>query len=192
MNITKAGQDSHIDSYPEASAAAAEGYDSDYRLQVLHEIYDHSYIDEALYGYLDRREGWTDQQVESQLKRFAVATTTLALVGGEVDVDLVRSAFDRLTLGMNETASRRYGYELPRSMTHAILIRFGKADPEPRRYVRPLDDRYWSHQFMDQYANGGLPMVPRQADETGEGYLARYTYTAMHGLLWAPFTYLRG
>lgn len=191
MNITQTGHGPHVGSYPELSAGAAEGYDGDYRLQVLHEIYEHSYIDEALYGYLDRREGWNDQQVESQLKRFAVATTTLALVGGEVDVDLVRSAFDRLTLGMNETASRRYGHELPRSMVQAILIRLGKADPEPRQYVRPLDDRYWSQQFMDQYANGGLPMAPRQADETGEDYLARYTYTAMRGLLWAPFTYLR-
>ncbi len=34
-------------------------------------------------------------------------------------------------------------------------------------------------------------MAPKKDDETEEQYLARYIHTCMHGLLFAPFTYLK-
>jgi hypothetical protein len=156
--------------------------------EFLEIVYANLGIEDALERYLGSEA--EEEEVDGLLAAFSSRIADTAWEDGSVDTTLVRFAFDHLTGSMNEVASQRYGYESPRTAVQTVLNWFGVAH-EPRRYVRSLDDRYWSEQFMDQYQNGGMPMAPRQEDETDEEYLARYTYTCMHGLLFANFTYLK-
>jgi hypothetical protein len=153
----------------------------------LRAVYDNSGIKDKLARYVDTHSSEDNDAAEAGLARFCNVIAATALKDSEVDVNVVRSAFELVTAGMNEVADRKYGN--PRQGTiQRLLVRAGVVAPGTSGYVRYLDERYWSDQFMDQYENGGLPMAPRQEHETDQEYLARYTYTSMHGLLFAPFT----
>lgn len=69
-----------------------------------------------------------------------------------------------------------------------MLTWLGLVKPEPDSYVRGLDDRYWTKQFPEQYTNQEL--VQRQPNESDQQYLSRYIRTAIHGFIFAPFTYM--
>jgi hypothetical protein len=157
--------------------------------EYLRIVYSNGGTEGSLVRYLDTGSGEDCGAVEVGLSSFCDVLAGVALKDGEVGVNLVRSAFDLVTGSMNEVASRKYGY-VREGAVRSLLVRAGIKAPKPDSYVSYLDDRYWSSQFMDQYENGGMPMAPRQDEETDQEYLARYTYTCIHGLLFAPFTYL--
>lgn len=146
-------------------------------------------IKEALASYLESRD-LEEESVDILLAHFSVAIAETATRSGEIDVDIIRTAFEHLVHSMNETASRRHGYQ-PQSLSQVALTKLKLRRPQPKSYVRQLDDRYWSKQFLEQYENGGQPMAPRKDGETDEQYLARYIHSCMHGFLFAPFTYLK-
>jgi hypothetical protein len=152
-------------------------------------VYANLGVEEALDAYLDRDSDTGEQDVEALLESFSATIASVAWKEGAVDTEIVRFAFDHLTASMNEVASARFGYERPETSFQAVLHWLG-VGREPRRYVRPMDDRYWSQQFMDQYENGGLPIPDRHESENDQEYLARYTHGSMRGFLFAPFTYL--
>lgn len=150
-------------------------------------VYASSGLEEALAGYLDGGSDIGEQEVDLLIANFSISIAKTAWKDEGIDVDLVRFAFEHLTVNMNEVASRKFGHA-PQTATRSLLTRLGVTSPEPGRYVRPLDDRYWSKQFMEQYKD--QHMVRRQSNETEEQYLARYTHVCIHGFLFAPFTYL--
>lgn len=154
----------------------------------LRAAYGNSGTEAALDQYIATHSAEDSAAVETRLAQFCNVTAATALEDGEINVDLVRSAFDLVTDSMNEAASRRYGYESPRGVVQFLLVRAGVQAPQPRRYVRHLDDHYWSQQFMDQYKNGGMPMELRRPEETEQEYLARYTFKCLQGLVFAYFT----
>ena len=154
----------------------------------LRAVYEHSGVEAVIARYVDTHSNEDSAAADLALARFCDVVAATAFKGeDEIDVDVVHAAFDLVTDSMNEVASRKYGYSRQGAL-RAMLVRAGARPPETTSFVRRLDDNYWSSQFMDQYKNGGLPMAPRQEDETGQGYFARYTYTCMHGFLFAYFT----
>ncbi len=154
----------------------------------LEHIYTNLGIENALVAYLgEHSSGAGEQAVDELLGRFSVAVAGVADKPEGIDKDIVRFAFDHLTNNMNKVASEQFGHQ-PQTSTQSILTRLGARQPQTRQYVRPLDDRYWDKQFMDQYRTGH--MVSRQAGETENQYLARYIHTCVHGFLFAPFTLL--
>ena len=153
-------------------------------------IYANLGIESALGAYLGgRSNGAGEEAVDQLLGRFSVAIAGVADKPEGIDTDIVRFSFDHLTNNMNEVASRHFGHQPPRSATQAVLTKLGAKQPQPRQYVRPLDDRYWDKQFMEQYRDGGH-LVARQPDETENQFLARYIHSCMHGFLFANFTLL--
>ncbi|MFI5270446.1 MAG: hypothetical protein ACHQT9_00175 [Candidatus Saccharimonadales bacterium] len=156
----------------------------------IHLIFAGLGIEDALDAYLgDGPRSRDEPAVEQLLGKYAKAIAPLATTGEDIDVDIVRYAFDYLTFGMNEAANRRYGYE-PRSGFQAMFARAVAKPPYPQQYIRPLDDRYWSQQFMDQFRRGDGPMIARNEGESDEQYLPRYMQSCMNGFLFAPFTLL--
>jgi len=152
-------------------------------------IYNNLGIEAALDSYLDKHSRTNgEQEVDGLLARYANTVAEVADRPTGVDVGIVRIAFDQLTDNMNEVASRHFGH-MPQTAGSSALTKLGLKQPEPRQYVRPLDDRYWSQQFMDQYATDY--MVVRQAGESEKQFLARYVHGCIHGFLFAPFTLLK-
>jgi hypothetical protein len=151
-------------------------------------IYANLGIENALETYLGGRSSHDGEQaVDELLGRFSVAVAGVADKPEGIDTGIVRFSFDHLTNNMNEVASRHFGYQ-PQSPTQSVLAKLGVKQPQPRQYVRPLDDRYWDKQFMDQHRTGH--MVTRQAGETENQFLARYIHSCMNGFLFANFTLL--
>lgn len=159
--------------------------DEDY----LRAVYDKCGIEDSLGRYLDGGSVEDDAAIETGMQRFSLAVAATATKRGGIDIDIVRAGFEILTSSMNDVASRKYGYAYQGTF-RKLLVRAGMAEPEPDKYVRYLDDRYWSVQFMEQYENGH--MATRRDGESEEHYLARYSYVCMRGLLYAPFSYLAG
>jgi hypothetical protein len=152
-------------------------------------IYANLGIENALETYLGGRSSHDGEQaVDQLLGRFSVAIAGVADKPEGIDTGIVRFSFDHLTNNMNEVASRQFGHQPPQSATQSVLTKLGVRQPEPRQYVRPLDDRYWDKQFMDQYRTGH--MVTRQPGETENQFLARYIHSCMQGFLFANFRLL--
>lgn len=149
--------------------------------EVALRVYDYLDIEKKLADYLDSEAEESD--IEPLLQEFAVWLARL----GKDDLKVFRAGFDRLTQSMNEVAKKKI--ENPQLKWRLKLKKQPSAGHE-MSYVRELDDDYWEKQFPEQYVNGG--MISRNAGESDKNYTARYTYACMHGLLFAPFTYLRG
>lgn len=176
---------SHTDIERSAPAVTGEVVDDPDYLKI---IYTNLGIENALETYLGEHSSHAGEQaVDLLLGRFSVAIAGVADKPAGIDVRIIRFAFEHLTNNMNEVASRHFGYQ-PQSSTQSILTKLGARQPQPRQYVRSLDDRYWDKQFMDQYRTGH--MVTRQEGETENQFLARYIHSCMHGFLFANFTLL--
>jgi len=106
--------------------------------------------------------------------------------GGDIDVGVIREAFDRLYEGMEGVARKKYGPEKPKTISEGVLTRSGLVLPRYRQQFSHLDDKYWDEQFMRQYET--QEMVERLPDESDQDYLARYIATCLHGFPWAYFT----
>ncbi len=155
-------------------------------------VYENLGIEEALASYLDS-DDLTENEINILLIQFSISIAAIAGKGGGINIDAVREAFEHLTQNMNELASRKYGYEHQHhDLAQAALIKLKIKEPQPlkpRKYVRALDDRYWSKQFLEQYESESI--VSRRPNETEEQYLARYIHSCMHGLLFSYFTYVK-
>src|SRR5665213_286993 len=153
-------------------------------------VYDKLGIASSLGAYLDGQPGTEDEKdITILLAEFSMSLADAATTQGDIDVATVRFGMDHLTRNMNELCSSRFGYEPPRTLTEALLLKLGMITPVTKRYVRKLDDRYWAKQFPEEYA--GQKLVNRLPDETDRQYLARHIRTSIHGLIFAPFTYMR-
>lgn len=132
-------------------------------------------------------DAFLEEDVHLALVDLAVDVASMSFNGGEIDVELVRRAFDRTYAGMNQAARNARNMQLPTTPFQSLLIKAGIKQPEYMRAVAPLDDRYWSRQFMEQFADES--MIKRIEDEPEEVYLARYISRCLEGFPWAHFTY---
>lgn len=147
--------------------------------EVALRVYDYLEIENSLAAYLDGEAEEND--IEPLLYEFAAWMAWL----GKNDLKVFQAGFERLTQSMNEVAREKF--EKPQKEKTLLTLKL-KSEKSKREYVRELDDHYWTKQFPEQYVTG---MVPRNAKETEQEYTSRYVYACMHGLLFAPFTYLR-
>ncbi|HEX5798307.1 MAG TPA: hypothetical protein VFX79_03035 [Candidatus Saccharimonadales bacterium] len=156
--------------------------------QIAEQAYDRLGLDDYLTdfagGNLDETE------VEPVLAQFSANLAELSFREGNIDVDLVRAAFNRLTEGYNTAANRVYGPTPPPTVTRAIMEKLKIVPPKTTQYYKGLDDRYWNIQFIEQLQ--GESFVARQAEETDREYFERYLQACMKGFSWANFTYVRG
>jgi len=176
-----------LDRVHSAQPATGEVLDTE---DYIETAYDQLGIEAALGAYLDGQPGTEDEQeITARLAEFSMRLAEAAMTTGDVDVATVRFGVDHLTRNMNEVCSAKFGYKRAGSLSEAVLIKLGIAKPESDRYVRGLDDRYWAKQFPEEYAEEKL--VRRETDESDQQYLGRYIRTAIHGFIFAPFTYMR-
>lgn len=122
----------------------------------------------------------TESEVEPVLMSYADDVSMLAYSNApDIDVDLVRHAFERLKAGYDLAAhSARH----PETLAQKILRSAGRPAKTPS-YVRSLDDRYWDEQFLQDFDNY------KSDDErsTAEDFKA-YTRDTVRGLSWSYFT----
>ncbi len=144
-------------------------------------------IEAALGSYLDGAA--SEDDVAILLATFSDRLADAALERGSLEVKTVRFGIDHLTGNMNKVCNAKLGSQPPKTLTEALLLKLGMVEPEPRRYIRELDDRYWTKQFPEEYADEQL--AKRLPNETDQQYLARHIRTSIHGLLFAPFTFMR-
>jgi hypothetical protein len=156
--------------------------------QIAERTYDRHGLDDCLVGYAQGRLAYGD--VEPILADFSNDLADLSFRDGDVDVDLVRAAFDRLTEGYNTAANEVFGPAPALTMSRAILETLKVVRPRRKQYYEGLDERYWKVQFPDQLEDES--MVARQPEETDKEYYERYLQACMKGLSWANFTYVRG
>ncbi len=154
----------------------------------IHAVYDSLGIEAALDDYLNPGSEIEEADVEAVLARFSAALASAALINGQLDVAIVRMGVDHLTRNMNEVCSARYGYKSA-TLLQSLLIRAGVANPQPKRYVRELDDRYWGIQFPEEYTDER--QATRSPDETEVQYLTRHIHQSIKGLVFAYFTHVR-
>jgi hypothetical protein len=153
-------------------------------------VYDRLGIETALGAYLDGQTGTEDEgDITVLLAEFSMSLAEAATTRRNIDIPTVRFGVDHLTRNMNELCSSRFGYEPPKTLTEAMLLKLGAITPVTKSYVRRLDDRYWAKQFPEEYAEE--KQVQRELDESDQQYLGRYIRTAIHGFIFAPFTYMR-
>ncbi len=143
-------------------------------------------LDEQLEAYALGEEPGDESVVRDSLVKYGQDVAGIATQGGDIDVGVIREAFDRLYEGMEGVARKKYGPEKPRTITEGLLVRSGVVLPRYRQQFSHLDDRYWNEQFMGQYE--AQAMVERLPDEPEQDYLARYIATCLHGFPWAYFT----
>jgi hypothetical protein len=149
--------------------------------------YDKMGLETALGSYLDGEI--EDEAVMALLAGYATVMADAAIGSAGVDVPVLQFGAEHLTKGMNEACSSRHGYLPAKSLGEALLVKTGLGKPSPQRWIHGLDDRYWAKQFPDEY--GGEKLVTRQPGETDQQYLARHLQVAIHGLVFAHFTYMR-
>ena len=153
-------------------------------------VYDRLGIETALGAYLDGQPGTEDESdITVLLADFSMSLAEAATTQGDVDIPTIRFGVDHLTRNMNELCSSRFGHQPPKTLSEALLLKLGMATPVTKSYVRKLDDRYWEKQFPEDYAEE--KSVTRLPEEADQQYLARYIRTAIHGFIFAPFTYMR-
>jgi hypothetical protein len=141
-------------------------------------LFDYLEIEKSLAAYLNGEAKECD--IEEQLLEYAAWLAWLA----KDDIKIYKAAFDRLTQSMNDAARKKFESPKPKSRIFKLRI-----IPTEREYVRSLDDRYWNEQFSEQHQNDEMTGAKTE-DESDQEYTARYAYACMHGLLFAPFTYL--
>lgn len=151
----------------------------------------HSYeeldIEASLQAYMNN--GLEEQDLGETLSRFSSRLAGLATREGYLDTDVVRFGVEHLTDSMNDVC--RQAFEPPAKT--GILSLLAKAgigsQPPGKTYIKKLDERYWSKQFLEQHKDGSLTQRRR-----GEGeleYLERYIDAVVHGFIFAPFTFVR-
>jgi len=143
-------------------------------------------VEAALASYLDR--GVEGTEVDGLLAEYSAILADSAVGPLGVNVAALQFGVDHLTASMNEVCSRKHGYEPPKTLREAVLVKTGRAKPTPIRWISGLDDRYWIKQFPDEYR--GEKLVARHPDETDQQYLARHLNRAIQGLIFSRFTYM--
>jgi hypothetical protein len=177
-----------IDRVVDEQAISGEVLDPEGYIQVA---YDKHGLEPALGAYLDGRPtDQADQDVTARLAGFSMQVAEAAMTPAGIDIDTVRFGVDYLTRSMNKVCSDRFGYEPAKSWSEALLRKLGVGKPENGRYVRGLDDRFWTKQFSEEYATEHF--VRREADEDDQHYLGRHLQASIHGYIFAPFTYMAG
>lgn len=156
--------------------------------QIADRAYDRLGLDDYLTGYAEGR--FDDEDVEPVLAQFSNDLADLSFQDGNIDIDLVRTAFDRLTDGYNIAANGVFGPAPALTMSRAILETLKIVQPRQKQYYSKMDERYWHVQFPEQLEEES--MVSRQPEETNKEYYERYLQACMKGLSWANFTYIRG
>lgn len=159
--------------------------DKDY----LQAVYSSGGIEDDLVRYLDTGSAINSEIIDLKLSQFSNIIARAAWKHDEIDVAVVRSGFDIVTESMNKAANQVHGYARQGAL-QSLLVRAGIKPPQIDSYVRALDDRYWSRQFMEEFKKGGPLLPSRHVGETDSDYFARYTYGCMRGFLFARFTHL--
>lgn len=130
----------------------------------------------------------SEEDLDQVLTTYAVELATLAFQEGSIDLQLVRTGFDRVSECMNEMGNAKYGGEPPRTWRQSLLEKIGLQPPIQKRYFALLDDRYWQIQFMQQHDE--QTWLRRSPGQTDASYFAQYTAVAMHSFLLAPYSYI--
>jgi hypothetical protein len=156
-------------------------------VDMVYIAYERLGFDEMLEAYaLCDETGGVETRMQAALFDYAKSVASIATQDGGMDIPVIREAFDRFYEGMEGASRKKYGAEKPSSISDAALKRFGLRPPTYQRQFKPLDDRYWEKQFVEQYESGA--MATRKPNESDQDYLARYIATCLHGFPWAYFT----
>ena len=157
-------------------------------VDLVNQVYDQTGLDQLFEVYA-RHEGdmYLEDDVAQAFSELAVHIAGMAYNGGNVEVELVRAAFDRTYAGMNLAARQARDLRKNASPLQNLLVKAGVKQPEYHTVVLPLDDKFWNSQFMDQFHNEG--QVKRVPAEPEEVYFARYVARCLRGFPWAYFTH---
>jgi hypothetical protein len=109
--------------------------------------------------------------------------------GNEVNVPLVRAAFDRVFVGLNAVGSEKLGYKRPSGILGAVLEKAGVRNPQPNQYFRPMNDRYWDVQFPAEHE--GQVLIRRADDESIGDYTTRYVQACLRAYVFPHFSFLQ-
>src|SRR4051812_30925280 len=97
--------------------------------------YQENSLDNVLAAYADRKIA--EDEAGQSVRTFASHVGRLAYASEEdIDVDLVRQGFERLSSGMDQIIHER----LEPPGLKKKLFKFNKSDQPPPRYIRRLDD----------------------------------------------------
>jgi len=129
--------------------------------------------------------GSTDEDVNTRLSGYAVTLAEIAQSSAGVDVTMVRFGVDHLADSMNKVCNERFGYQSPKSVGEAALLKLGMIRPEPQQYVERLDEHYWQRQFPEELMGQGE--VKREPNESEQDYAARVIQNSMQAHLFSRF-----